>query len=105
VGDFNGDGMPDLAVANEYWLTILRNASQVSCAPGKGCVSTNPAAEVFLGNGDGTFQSPGFAFEFNVAPSSIAAADFNQDGNLDLAFGVSRRGETSRRRKLYRKAS
>ena len=36
VGDFNGDGKPDLAVANVYTNTV----------------------SVLLGNGDGTFQAP-----------------------------------------------
>jgi hypothetical protein len=38
---------------------------------------------VLLGNGDGTFQKP---LRFSVpGPISLAAADFNEDGNLDLA--------------------
>ena len=44
------------------------------------------SVQVFLGNGDGTFAaahriaSPG-------DPVSLAAADFNGDGRLDLAVG------------------
>jgi hypothetical protein len=57
VGDFNGDGKPDLAVA------------------GVDCV-------VLFGNGDGTFQ-PGVSL--GLSGFAVAAADFNGDGKLDLA--------------------
>jgi autotransporter-associated beta strand protein len=62
IADFNGDGKPDLAVADEY-------AYQVS---------------VLLGNGDGTF-SAAENWGAEQKPSSIVAADFNEDGNADLA--------------------
>jgi len=60
AGDFNGDGKVDLA----------------TCSPSKNAIS------ILLGNGNGTFQSArnsGF-----VQPVSIAAADLNRDGTLDL---------------------
>jgi hypothetical protein len=62
VGDFDGDGISDLAVANF----------------GSGTVS------VLLSNGDGTFQA---ARSFSVGPiaGSLAVADFNGDGWPDLA--------------------
>src|SRR5438874_3309281 len=59
VGDFNGDGKPDLAGAS-----------------GKNSIA------LLLGNGDGTFQSP---ITINASPGTFAAADFNEDGKLDLA--------------------
>jgi len=61
VGDFNGDGKLDLAVANE----------------GSGNVS------VLLGNGHGTFQA---AVDYGAGtdPDSVAVGDFNGDGKLDL---------------------
>jgi hypothetical protein len=68
VGDFNGDGNLDFAEINDNALT--------------------PVVQVMLGNGDGTFQPavvttpPGF----NLA--SLAGADFNGDGKLDLAVAV-----------------
>jgi len=67
VGDFNGDGKLDLAVAN----------GQGNCA---GCQS---AFTILLGNGDGTFQAPATSFG-GVNPASIATADLNGDGKLDL---------------------
>jgi hypothetical protein len=62
VGDFNGDGIPDLAVAN-------RNDGTVTIA---------------LGNGDGTF-SAGMVVQNVPSAQAIAVADFNGDGKLDLA--------------------
>jgi hypothetical protein len=72
VGDFNGDGILDLAVSNE-------------CPPSPGSQCGNGLVAILLGNGDGTFK-PG-----NTYPAGgpfayyIVAADFNRDGKLDLA--------------------
>lgn len=65
VGDFNLDGIPDLAVAD-------------SGGPSTGGVA------ILLGNGDGTFQRPAF-YSAGLHPAAIAVADFNRDGNPDLA--------------------
>jgi hypothetical protein len=62
VGDFNGDGIPDLVVANFFSATV----------------------SVFLGNGDGTFQTAINA-PAGTNPFAIAVGDFNFDGTLDLA--------------------
>jgi uncharacterized repeat protein (TIGR01451 family) len=62
VGDFNGDGKLDIAVANT-------GSNDVS---------------ILLGNGDGTFQ-PAMNFSAGNSPSKIAVGDFNGDGKLDLA--------------------
>jgi FG-GAP-like repeat/Cep192 domain 4 len=63
IGDFNGDGNLDLI----FFLG-----------------GSLPGQLLFLpGNGDGTFQSPqSFPADSNV--ESLIAADFNEDGNLDL---------------------
>jgi hypothetical protein len=62
VGDFNADGVPDLAVANLY-------GNHVS---------------VLLGNGDGTFQAPD-SYRAGSGPFFAAVGDFNGDGWPDLA--------------------
>ena len=70
VGDFNGDGKLDLAVANSDINTV----------------------SILLGTGLGTF---GAKTDFATGPdsSSVAAGDFNGDGALDLALSNSR-GDT-----------
>jgi hypothetical protein len=67
VGDFNGDGHLDLAVAN-YGNPLHGDPSSVS---------------VLLGNGDGTFQAAR-SFAAGSGPRSVAVGDFNGDGKLDL---------------------
>jgi hypothetical protein len=62
VGDFNGDGRPDLAAANEF-------SSDIS---------------VLLGNGDGSFQAA-TSLAAGARPLSVAVGDFNGDGKPDLA--------------------
>jgi hypothetical protein len=48
----------------------------------------NDAAAILLGNGDGTFipSTASFANSGYPTTSALAAADFNADGNLDLAI-------------------
>jgi Bacterial type II and III secretion system protein/FG-GAP-like repeat len=62
VGDFNIDGLDDLAVADQ----------------------TDNAVSVLLNAGNGLF-SPNFELPVDQAPVTIAAADFNGDGKTDVA--------------------
>ena len=70
VGDFNHDGKLDLAVA-----------SVDSFSHGKQGYNTN--VQVLLGNGDGTFKNA-VNYPVGTGPVSVATADLNGDGNLDL---------------------
>jgi hypothetical protein len=58
----NGDGHPDLAVAN----------------------GTDNTISVLLGNGDGTFGAAA-TWAVGTSPQALACADFNGDGYVDLA--------------------
>jgi dienelactone hydrolase len=69
IGDFNGDGQLDLAVA-------LCTVSKVG---------------LFFGSGDGTFAA-GPELETGSGPWKVAAGDFNGDGKLDLITANQRSG-------------
>jgi len=68
VGDFNGDGKADLAVANE--------------CPDSNCNAGS--VSVLLGNGDGTFQAPQTYSSGGSEAYAVAVADVNRDGKADL---------------------
>jgi len=72
AGDWNGDAKQDLAVVNTVDGTV----------------------SIFLGNGDGTFDSQGRTSVGNQ-PVAITSADFNRDGKADLAITNSTDGTVS----------
>ncbi len=62
VGDFNGDGFPDLAISSTYnWVAV------------------------FLNDGDGTFSGPTVYTLTYYVTGQVAVGDFNKDGRLDMA--------------------
>ena len=63
-GDFTGDNIPDLAVANR------RDAS----------------ISILQGRGDGSFVFPHFNYPAGANARAMAGADFNDDGLTDLAL-------------------
>jgi len=65
IGDYNGDGIPDIAVA-----TLLRN---------------NSAIYIIYLNTDGTVK--GYVKNDNIAAQGLTAADMNDDGKMDLIVG------------------
>jgi hypothetical protein len=68
VGDFNGDGKPDLAVANEFSGNVT----------------------ILLGDGTGGFSQPaGSPVRAGLGPVYVAVGDFNLDGKPDLAVANS----------------
>lgn len=111
VGDFNGDGILDLAFADSgsTTLTVLLGKgdgtfSQKNGQPDAGETSTyittadfngdgkldlalvtsTNSVLIFLGNGDGTFQDP-IQLDAGSGASQLAVGDFNGNGRLDLA--------------------
>jgi hypothetical protein len=63
AADFNGDGKPDLAVAD----------------------LTGSEIRMMTGDGSGHFSSP-VSYPCGNSPSAILPGDFNNDGKLDIAF-------------------
>lgn len=115
IGDFNGDGIPDLAVTIQGSITVnifsgvgdgtfqsgpvypigalptsvttadLNGDGKLDLVTANGSdISVQGNISVLLGNGDGTFQ-PAVNYDAGSLPSSVAIADYNGDGKLDLA--------------------
>ena len=105
AGDFNGDGFPDLAVADGDWHghTLLNDGhggfQPEAALPGVGAgvvtADFNRDAKldllfggrVLLGDGRGGFAQAGSAFAYDPA-YNFAVGDFNSDGIPDVAVPI-----------------
>lgn len=115
IGDFNGDGKPDLAAATGPTSTVailLNNGNGTFASPlqfGAGDSVTyvttgdfngdgkldlavsdgvTDTVAILLGKGNGTFHDPVANYAGRV-PGVLSVGDFNRDGKLDLAVPVS----------------
>ena len=70
VADLNGDGTPDVVATNSDTSFV-----------------TTGAVSVFIGKGDGTFGAAS-TYNFGHGAASVAVADFNGDGKVDLAVSA-----------------
>ena len=111
VGDFNNDHKPDLVVIDYPLISVMLGngdgtfQSPISFMPQQGLTALGigdfnhdgkldlgvskqdgglSQVQIFLGNGDGTFQA-GANYPVGPEPSSVAVGDFRHNGNLDLA--------------------
>jgi hypothetical protein len=121
VGDFSGDGIPDVVTANsgDDTVSVLLGDGHgtfgpaasypVGTAPSSVAVGdfngdgipdivtanfTGNTVSVLLGDGHGTFQ-PATTYNVGKALSSVAVGDFNHDGTSDLATANSFDGTVS----------
>jgi hypothetical protein len=115
TGDFNGDGLTDVAIVDQN--QIYNGLLEVYLGNGDGSFEAFPTfvatdrlvqdlviadfngdgkadlasvgidLYLSLGNGDGTFQNP--LIQSNLACDYLTAGDLNADGKLDLACGAS----------------
>lgn len=76
IEDLNGDGIPDVVIASQNISSLVQ-----------GLPTVDGSVEIFLGNGDGTFQSPVSYDSGGILPGTLAIADVNGDGKLDVVVG------------------
>ena len=112
VGDFNRDGLPDIAVASNSYVGVLLDDGSSCSTFSYGAAYTLPSGphfslatadfdgdgkldlvvtnggsnsiSVLLGNGDGTFK-PAVPYAVGRNPNAVVAADFYGLGRPDLA--------------------
>jgi hypothetical protein len=69
VGDFNGDGIPDIAF--RYFKDVFHG-------------TTEPTLRLLQGNGDGTFIVADHTYQLQGVSNPSIGMDFNGDGKTDL---------------------
>jgi hypothetical protein len=73
IGDFNGDGVPDIAVAS----AVISTTGSVTPNPGYAAIILNTKSS------PGTWQPPAH-YSFTGSPSGLAVGDLTGSGSLDL---------------------
>jgi hypothetical protein len=115
LADFDGDGAPDLLVGDSRTVRFLKGnddgsfrtpGPEVQAGKGPAAIlvtdlngdhkldaivvddgdqSQGAAVTVLLGNGDGTFVTPGASFATHGGSAAGVLGDFNRDGKIDVA--------------------
>ena len=102
LGDFNGDGRPDIVICTARGPAVLLNrgegnfASPIRTSSTCGTVTGDFNSDgrldlvagdgLLLGRGDGTFLPPRVIGPDGISPRVVVSGDFNSDGRLDLVF-------------------
>jgi hypothetical protein len=118
IGDFNGDGEPDVAYISSAGVPTLYFGDGTGAFPTSATLPLSSATalaaadfnadgvldlavttsdgnlHIFLGSGNGTF-TVGQTYPVGTGPTRVLAADFNADGIFDLAVSNSTAGTVS----------